>query len=190
MIRVKFVLAAIMAVVVTVSGSDMFAQDACCDSGVRARRVGFIARIRANRSTYTNNNCCPTQTADPCCQAAAAPCCQTATACCATPAPCCQTACCDTAPACGGCNDSHANSGCCRQGGLFANRRANRGSNSAYTSHTTDCCGTTSGCSGCAGCAGGQIMQGSSEGVIVPEASGQPVAPDAPVPTPDSTKST
>ena len=184
MSRVKFVVTAIMGFVVVVSSADIFAQDCCCDSGARSGRVGIIARMRARRSTYTNN----------CCQAPAQNCCQATpvqTSCCPAPAPCCQTACCTPAPTCGGCDTCHASTGCCNHGGgLFANRRANRDCNSAYTSTTSGCCGQTMGCSGCAGCANGQIMQGSSQGVIVPEASGQPVAPEAPTPSVDSTKST
>lgn len=189
---VKCMLTAVLGVVVAVSSSQAFAQDCCCDSGsarmTRGNRVGFIARIRANRSSYTSN-CC--QTAAPCCETAAAtPCCPPAP-CCQTPAPCCQTACCST-PSCGGCNScsscGHASNGCCRQG-LVRNFRAQRSCDCcAYTSHTSGCCGTaTTGCGGCAGCANGQIMQGSSEGVVVPEASGQPVAP---APAPEAPKST
>jgi hypothetical protein len=185
MSRVKFVLTAVIGVVVAVSSSNTFAQDCCCDNGGwgRSQRVGLIARIRANRanrSAYAN--CCPTQT--DCCQPQTA-CCQAPAPCCATPAPCCQTACCETS-----CHSCCATN-CCRQGGgLVRNFRARGCSNCGYTSQMSGCCGTTTGCSGCAGCAGGQIIQGASEGVIVPEASGQPVAPDAPTPTPETKSDT
>jgi hypothetical protein len=59
---------------------------------------------------------------------------------------------------------------------LFARARNN---NCCYTSTA---CG---GCEGCSGCATGGLIQGSSEGVVVPEATGQPVmpAPETPAPS-------
>lgn len=176
MSRVKFLLTAVMGVVVTISASNMFAQE-CCDSGnARGGRVGIFARMRANRAYTNNNNCCATPAQD--CCATPAPCCQTAAPCCQT-----QTACC-SAPSCGSCNTCQASHGCCRTG-MVRSFRARGCDNCAYTSHN-NCCGTTTGCSscgGCAGCAGGQIIQGSSEGVVVPEASGQPTAPSTPTPS-------
>jgi hypothetical protein len=181
MSRVKFLLAAVMGLVVTISSANVMAQE-CCDSGyARGGRVGLFARMRATRYT---NNCCPAP-AQNCCPAPVQTCCATPApvqTCCATPAPCCghQTACCESS-CCNGCG--HASNGCCRTG-MVRSFRARGCHNCGYAS-TANCCGTgmSSGCSGCAGCAGGQIIQGSSEGVIVPEASGQPTAPETPAPS-------
>lgn len=176
MSRVKFLLAAVMGLVVTISSANVMAQE-CCDNGSgygRGGRVGLFARMRANRYT---NNCCPAP-AQNCCPAPV----QT---CCATPAPCCeqQTACCETSCCNNGCGHASHGHGCCRNG-MVRSFRA-RGCHDCGYASTSNCCGTgmSSGCSGCAGCAGGQIIQGSNEGVILPEASGQPTAPEKPNPS-------
>lgn len=194
MFRVKFALAAVLGLVVTLTSSDVFGQDCCCDNGGRFNRVRVISRIRTNRSAYTNN-CCPAPVQATCCPAPAP------VACCATPAPCCQTACCSQ-PACGHCHTACATNNCgscdnCGRTGIVR-RLGNR--NDCYTSHVADCgcssCGMVStGCSscgtvstGCAGCATGGLIQGTSEGVVAPVMP----APEAPAPTPapEATKAT
>lgn len=189
---VKFGLAAAVALIVTVTATDVFAQ--CCNDD--CGRVGFRGRRAARRNCYTNT-CCTQQTS-----------------CCATPAPACGCAqaaapacgCAQAAPACGcaqtACNScqngcgcavaNHCGSGCCNKGcdngccsrGLAGRRAARR---SSYVSTgccdsgcNTGCCGSTGGCSSCAQ----GVIQGSSEGsIVVPEASGQPVEPAKTVPS-------
>ncbi len=189
MSRVKFFVMALLGVVASLPASNVFAQDCCPDNGgARSNRVRIFSRIRSNRDTYTNNNCCP----------APAPCCATPvqSPCCATPAPapCCQTACCNNqcdAPVANNCNN-------CGRTPLVQFRR----NNDRYTSHTVNhgsycgCsqpsvstgCSSCGGCAtqGCPGCSSGQIIQGSSQGIVMPEASGIQVvpAPEAPTPAP------
>ncbi len=185
MSRMRFFLMALLGVVALLPASDVFAQNYANDNGgASARRVGVFARMRARRSSYTSSNCCEAPAQTGCCEA------PVQTSCCPAPAPCCQTACCAApAPACGCASDCHASSGCCKQGGLFANRRAHRDCENAYTSCENTCssCGNaaSTGCSSCSGCAGGQIMQGTSEGIVVPGNNIAPMpVPEAPTPAP------
>jgi hypothetical protein len=80
---------------------------------------------------------------------------------------------------------------------LFARARRSNNCNDCYTSHVSDCGGCSScgdamatPCGGCSGCASGAIMQGSGPGIVVPESSGQPTAPEAPTPAGEAPKST
>lgn len=172
---VKLGFAAALAIVTTVSASDLMAQcyNDCCGRSFRPIRGRVVARVQSRRCCQPTNNCCATT--NNCCATTVAPtCCNTSVACCSTPVlgryvgttllrrnNCCNT----------GCETS-----CC---------------NGRYTSlrigcRTNRCCNTCStvGCGGCAGCASGQIIQGTSEGgIVVPEATGQPVEPTPVMPS-------
>lgn len=188
MSRVKFFVMALLGVVASLPASNVFAQECCPDNGgVRSNRVRIFSRLRSNRDTYTNNNCCPAPAPAPCC-ATPAP-----VQCCAAPAPCCQTACCNNnyaAPVANNCNN-------CGRTPLVQFRR----NNDRYTSHTVNhgsycgCsqpsvstgCSSCGGCAtqGCGGCASGHIMQGTSEGIVVPGNNIAPMpVPEAPTPAP------
>ncbi len=178
---VKFSLAAALAIVVTLSASDLFGQ--CCNSGgrvgIRGRfgGGGIVMRVRAGRGGYTSDCGYATQSCgcSDCGQTYAAPACGCG---CTSYA----------APSCGNCGVAYTNScGCntCNTGRtrLFAH---NRSCGCGYVSTCNSCgygnypstgCGCGSYSGGCPGCAG-QVYQGTTEGgVIMPQPSGEQVAP-------------